>query len=138
MSFDPEAYVSDFDPDTYLDSGDSLSPVSILEPSPREFPEMDSTSLAEITVADWMERQHKIPFNEGLRGYKAYSNELGLSGNPEADYKELKQRQELSMVAVKRMPKLSQRLQKAKELGDNAVDDLIYVYCDRKEKKKRN
>ena len=29
-------------------------------------------------------------------------------------------------------------LKKAKELGDNAVDDLIYVYCDRKDKKKRN
>ena len=29
-------------------------------------------------------------------------------------------------------------LKKAKELGDNAVDDLIYVYCDRKEKKQRN
>jgi len=29
-------------------------------------------------------------------------------------------------------------LKKAKELGDNAVDDLIYVYCNRKDKKKRN
>jgi len=29
-------------------------------------------------------------------------------------------------------------LKKAKELGDNAVDDLIYVHCDGKEKKKRN
>lgn len=27
---------------------------------------------------------------------------------------------------------------KAKELGDNAVDDMIYIYCDRKAKKKRN
>lgn len=41
-------------------------------------------------------------------------------------------------------PKLKQTrsackdLKKAKELGDSAVDDLIYVYCDRKEKKKRN
>lgn len=29
-------------------------------------------------------------------------------------------------------------LKKAKELGDDTVDDLIYIYCDRKEKKKRN
>lgn len=29
-------------------------------------------------------------------------------------------------------------LKKAQELGDNAVDDLINVYCDRKDKKKRN
>jgi hypothetical protein len=29
-------------------------------------------------------------------------------------------------------------LKKAKELGDNAIDDLIYVYCDRKQKKKWN
>ncbi|MWW26835.1 tetratricopeptide repeat protein [Algibacter lectus] len=29
-------------------------------------------------------------------------------------------------------------LKKAKELGDNAVEDLIYIYCGRKEKKKRN
>ena len=29
-------------------------------------------------------------------------------------------------------------LRKAKELGDNTVEDLIYVYCDRKEKKKQN
>lgn len=29
-------------------------------------------------------------------------------------------------------------LKRAKRLGDDAVDDLIYVYCDRKEKKKRN
>lgn len=29
-------------------------------------------------------------------------------------------------------------LKKAKELGDNEIDDLIYVYCDRKVKKSRN
>uniref|UniRef100_UPI00404A1306 tetratricopeptide repeat protein n=1 Tax=Flavobacterium sp. TaxID=239 RepID=UPI00404A1306 len=29
-------------------------------------------------------------------------------------------------------------LEKAKELGDKSVDDLIYVYCDKKEKKKQN
>ncbi|RZV57745.1 MAG: tetratricopeptide repeat protein, partial [Flavobacteriaceae bacterium] len=29
-------------------------------------------------------------------------------------------------------------LKKAKELGDNAVDDLIYVYCDRIAEKKGN
>jgi len=29
-------------------------------------------------------------------------------------------------------------LKKAKELGDNSVDDLIFIYCDREVKKKRN
>lgn len=99
-----------------------INPVQdLLDPGQREFPEMDKTSLAQITVADWMERQHKIPFKEGLKNYKAIAPELGLDGNPEVDLKELKQRRELSMMAVKRLPNLSARIQQAEKTLDATV-----------------
>lgn len=69
-------------------------PMKVIDVDPSAFKGRESFSEPEkVSVADWLEKNHGVKFDDGVRDYEGKAKAFGLSGDAKGDFETLKHRE---------------------------------------------
>jgi hypothetical protein len=81
-------------------------PVKVIDVDPSAFKGREGYGEPEkVAVADWLEKNHSVKFEDGVRDYEGKAKAFGLSGDPKGDFETLKHRE--STLNARRLKSLN-------------------------------